>query len=296
MKASRKIAPIKTCVQIQAADNMTESSTTACSRCREQKVRCEDTTARFGLDIGPEQPQEPELTRLQVKCGKELPRCARCFRVDAECVFPEPPDRKLLATYRSSYGTHSKKRKTSEASSAASTAPPSSFTALLNAAEGALDIEKGSCADINRQLSRTLKQFLIDVYFTHMYNAWLLFHRPTLTADIEVGLVPAHVLVSIYATATMYVRPPCLCTFQTNKFRFLPCGSPLARKNASLLHSLGDLQSLGQQWATQAGKEALPEVVDPTIASIQTCQVLALFWFSVGHSRSNTMFSGELAT
>ena len=86
--------------------------------------------------------------------------------------------------------------------------PPPSFAALLNAAEGALDVEKGSCTDINRRLSRTLRQFLIDVYFTHMYNAWLLFHRPTLTADVEAGLVPAHVLVSIYATATMFVRHP----------------------------------------------------------------------------------------
>lgn len=146
-----------------------------------------------------------------MKCGKELPKCARCSRVDAECLFPEPPDRKLLATYRSSYGTHTKRRKTtSEASCGASGAPPSSFTALLNAAEGAsaLDFPEGSCADINNRLSRTLRQFLIDVYFTHMYNAWLLFHRPTLLANIEAGLVPAHVLVSIYATATMYVHPP----------------------------------------------------------------------------------------
>ena len=94
-----------------------------------------------------------------------------------------------------------------EVSSGKSTVPPSSFTALLNAAEGAsaLDFPDGSCADINNRLSRTQRQFLIDVYFTHMYNAWLIFHRPTLLADVEACVVPPHVLVSIYATATVYV-------------------------------------------------------------------------------------------
>ena len=232
-----------------------------------------------------------------MKCGKELPKCARCSRVEADCIFPEPPDRKLLATYRSSYGTHTKRRKTKEGSCGEpSTAPPSSFTALLSAAEGAsaLDFQEGSCADINNGLSRTQRQFLIDVYFTHMYNAWLLFHRPTLLENIDAGLVLPHVLVSIYATATVYVPFLLLCPQPNIERSFLPAGSPLARSNASLLHSLGDLKILGQKWATQAGREALPEVVDPTIQSIQTCQVLALFWFSIGHSRTNTMYSGEL--
>lgn len=142
-----------------------------------------------------------------MKCGKELPKCARCSRADADCLFPEPPDRKLLATYRSSYGTHTKRRKKTSEVSSGTSVPPSSFTALLYAAEGAsaLEFQEGSCADINSRLSHTLRHFLIDVYFTHMYNAWLIFHRPTLLADIDAGLVSAHVLVSIYATATMYV-------------------------------------------------------------------------------------------
>jgi hypothetical protein len=64
--------------------------------------------------------------------------------------------------------------------------------------------------------------------------------------------------------------------------------------NTKLLDPLGDLHSLGLKWATCAGREVLQDMDQPCLASIQTCQVLALFWFSVGQSQRNTMFSGQL--
>ena len=41
---------------------------------------------------------------------------------------------------------------------------------------------------------------------------------------------------------------------------FLPPDSPLMRRNANLLHSLGDLRAAGKQFAIRAGREALQNI------------------------------------
>ena len=130
--------------------------------------------------------------------------------MNAVCNFPEPPNRKLLATYRAPYRSYSKKRRTSGAktSPVANPAHPSPFAARVDAAVGGVHSAKGSCADIKSQLSTPVQKILIDVYFTHMYNAWLLFHRSRLLTSVEADLITPHVLVSIFATATMYSASP----------------------------------------------------------------------------------------
>ena len=55
---------------------------------------------------------------------------------------------------------------------------------------------------------------------------------------------------------------------------------------------LGDLRLLGRHWATQAGKEVLQNIDQPSFESVQTCEMLTLYWFSAGESQRNTMFSG----
>ena len=74
---------------------------------------------------------------------------------------------------------------------------------------------------------------------------------------------------------------------------FLPQTSAITRQNANLLQPLGDLRALGRQWAIQAGKEVLQDIDQPSFESVQTCEMLALYWFSAGETQRNTMFSGE---
>lgn len=73
---------------------------------------------------------------------------------------------------------------------------------------------------------------------------------------------------------------------------FLSTNSILGRRHAVELRPLSDLKEAGRQWAMRAGREALMTIDQPTLAGAQTCQVLALYWFSQGDSRRNTMFSG----
>ena len=53
------------------------------------------------------------------------------------------------------------------------------------------------------QLSKTAERFLQDVYFTCMFNSTLVFHRPSFSRAWEEGRLPMHVLLAVYATATM---------------------------------------------------------------------------------------------
>lgn len=63
--------------------------------------------------------------------------------------------------------------------------------------------------------------------------------------------------------------------------------------NAPLLRPLGNLQASAKSWAIEAGKEVLQTIDKPTFHAIRTCQILAMYWFGVGDSERNTMFSGE---
>lgn len=73
---------------------------------------------------------------------------------------------------------------------------------------------------------------------------------------------------------------------------FLPPDSPLIKQNTSLLQPLGSLRALGRTWAIHAGKQVLQDIDQPTFESVQTCEMLTLYWFSAGESQRNTMFSG----
>lgn len=58
-----------------------------------------------------------------------------------------------------------------------------------------------------QQLSPAVQQLLQEVYFTCQFHSTLLFHQPTFAQDFKDGCVDQHVLLAIYANATMYVLP-----------------------------------------------------------------------------------------
>jgi hypothetical protein len=53
--------------------------------------------------------------------------------------------------------------------------------------------------------SSEVAMFLIEIYFSHLYNAHLLFHKETFLADFAANRVPDFVALSIFASASMYV-------------------------------------------------------------------------------------------
>ena len=61
-------------------------------------------------------------------------------------------------------------------------------------------------------------------------------------------------------------------------------------RHAAVLGPLGDLRVLGRQWALQAARTVLQDVDQPTFASVQVCEMLSLYWFSVGDFQRNSMF------
>ena len=47
--------------------------------------------------------------------------------------------------------------------------------------------------------------FLIEIYFSRVYNAHLIFHKKTFLSDYAANRVPDFVALSIFALASMYV-------------------------------------------------------------------------------------------
>lgn len=73
-------------------------------------------------------------------------------------------------------------------------------------------------------------------------------------------------------------------------YSFLPRESTVVTRHADILLPLGDLRVLGRQYALHAGRIVLQDVDQPTFESVQTCEMLSLYWFSAGDYQRNTMF------
>jgi hypothetical protein len=61
---------------------------------------------------------------------------------------------------------------------------------------------------MSTDLPAPLRGFLLDVFFLHMWNASLIFHRASFLHALERNAVPQHNLLAIYATATMCASEP----------------------------------------------------------------------------------------
>lgn len=75
---------------------------------------------------------------------------------------------------------------------------------------------------------------------------------------------------------------------------FLESSSSFAEDNAPLLKSFSNLEAMARSWAIAAGREVLQYIDKPNFHALRTCQILTTYWFSVGDSQRNTMFSGAL--
>lgn len=183
----------------------------------------------------------------QLKCSRERPVCTRCRRLEAECVYPSPPDRRgrrlkrTTCVHRSpdqrvgppliehsanlyhddaagsfdsqTHGTFRSRR----------TVPPTGDWACspMNGLDSIHDpshsyptqlhktgsVGRGSTSDCNEPPlpSRAIGLSLLEIYFTRIYNASLLFYKPLLFQDYLNGNLSGILLKAIFALSTLYV-------------------------------------------------------------------------------------------
>lgn len=53
-----------------------------------------------------------------------------------------------------------------------------------------------------------------------------------------------------------------------------------------------DVKALGKKWALDSGSEVHKAVDRPGLPTVQTCQLLAFYWFSMGDRLRDAMFGG----
>ncbi|KUJ09191.1 uncharacterized protein LY89DRAFT_763921 [Mollisia scopiformis] len=208
---------------------------TACRRCREQKVAHQ----AYGMEL---------------RCSRELPKCDRCSRLNAVCNFPAPPDRKLLAASRAQSRKNRNREPCINSNDQENLLVPLSSPTYEEDKDSSFVVGKTEPSKV-LQISVPVQTLLQDVYFSCMFNSTLVFHRPTFSNALKTGCVSRHVLLAVYASATIFLHPT----------------SSIAIRNSKLLQPLGDIRSLGRQWAIQAGKEVLQDIDQSTFESAQTC-------------------------
>lgn len=132
---------------------------------------------------------------MQLRCSRELPRCARCIRLDAQCGYPPPPDRKQLAA------TRVMKRKRAAREQRPDDSGHEPVRGHLSPPRGG----EGHGKSAVRLPPRGLQRSLIDVYFSHTFNSTLVFDRVSLNREWADGCLSEPALLAICAMATVYV-------------------------------------------------------------------------------------------
>ncbi|KAK5996298.1 hypothetical protein PT974_03053 [Cladobotryum mycophilum] len=187
--------------------------------------------------------QDGHATTATPKSG-DKPVCARCHRLGRSCIYtptrrsghpgPSPPPIGVPA------------------------APAEPFLSRLNVRERRY-----------YGIPPDLLPALLDLYFTHLYNASLLFHRPSLIAAVESETVRADILLSICALASKFYTDANGCTILIDN-RF------------------------SHEWAQAAGRLAFQEIETPSQDNIVVFLNLSLFWYSVGQFQRSGMLSGTM--
>ncbi|KAH7323447.1 hypothetical protein BKA65DRAFT_510823 [Rhexocercosporidium sp. MPI-PUGE-AT-0058] len=240
----------------------------ACSRCRKQKLRC----------------------------SRDLPSCKRCRNIASICEYPQPPDRKFLASKRVQ---SAKARAQRESESSGWQKPPDGEPLGLHrptptSITGRREFDgnhqskrelrpgdyRASTPPINAVLRRTtlpspeVAIFLIDIFFSRLYNATLLFHKATFLSDYHANKVPDFVTLSIFALASIFLGASQNHAHQDGDEDGVDLGISMI--------STSDSFNQGFEWATAASQRVLLQADVPRLETIQACQNLTLYWFSRG--------------
>ncbi|KAL5315282.1 hypothetical protein ACEPPN_016149 [Leptodophora sp. 'Broadleaf-Isolate-01'] len=141
---------------------------------------------------------------------------------------------------------------------------------------------RASTPPINAVLRRTtlpspeVALFLIDIFFSRLYNASLLFHKATFLSDYHANKVPDFVALSIFALASIFLGASQIHAHQGGDEDGVDLGISMI--------STSDPYNQGFEWATAASQRVLLQADVPRLETIQACQNLALYWFSRGQT------------
>ncbi|KIW10056.1 hypothetical protein PV08_11832 [Exophiala spinifera] len=114
---------------------------------------------------------------------------------------------------------------------------------------------------------------LLEIYFSRVYNASLLFWKPLLFQQYVEGKIPAFLLRAIFAISALFV--------DSNQRNL---------EGYSELRALGAFRHLSLSWAQAAAREACSlATLDPSLEVIQTLECLTLYWFGTGQSKSGDL-------
>ncbi|KAL2843188.1 hypothetical protein BJY01DRAFT_215993 [Aspergillus pseudoustus] len=112
---------------------------------------------------------------------------------------------------------------------------------------------------------------LLELYFTRIYNAPLLFHKPVLFQQYLEQQLNGALLRALLALATLFLQP---CDPDNEKDL---TGEHTELKVLSIYHASG------LPWARAALKEAMLAAVDsPSLMVIQALECLQHYWFGIG--------------
>ncbi|KAL3455576.1 hypothetical protein BJX64DRAFT_281986 [Aspergillus heterothallicus] len=112
---------------------------------------------------------------------------------------------------------------------------------------------------------------LLELYFTRIYNAHLLFHKPVLFQQYLEQELPGALLRALLALATLFLQTGDSDNENDN------IGEHAELKVLSIYHASG------LPWARAALKEAMVAAVDnPSLMVIQALECLQHYWFGIG--------------
>ncbi|KAH8690799.1 hypothetical protein BGW36DRAFT_440126 [Talaromyces proteolyticus] len=178
----------------------------------------------------------------KVRCSGDRPNCQRCVRTARTCVYEQ---KEGYESRRNLFLTQS--------------------TTTVPLQDGGVGQDLTPSMHVPGDLLVTL----IPIYFSHIYNASLLLHRPSFEPSAIAGREKPQVVLSV-------------CAFASRFLRSVNCEQIL------------DEQRYSRSWANQAARLAMSEIEDPQEANLVTCMNLALFWYSLGEWRKSFMFKAHV--
>lgn len=151
--------------------------------------------------------------------------------------------------------------------------------------------------------STALGLSLLEIFFSRIYNASLLFHKPVLFQQYLTGEIHGALLKALLALATLYVLFYVFEAFLRRiqlivDPRFLRTANqddePKVGAELTELRVLSAFHSYGLGWAKAAEREALISAVDdPSLMVTQALECLQLYWFGVGRPHSANLCLGK---
>ncbi|KAH8808017.1 hypothetical protein F5884DRAFT_857574 [Xylogone sp. PMI_703] len=199
---------------------------------------------------------------LKIRCTGERPSCKRCSRLNHTCIYVDPTNARSNAkrAEQKLRALHSDRQNPNSEIFRYGHEPVSAPSFLRS-------IREEHFLGIPKSLVLTL----VDVYFSNVYNADLLLHKPTFLQSLTRGASSPHVVLSV-------------CAWGANFYRDATGQATLADHGFMI------------EWAQRAGSLVLQEAEGLYEDNIVTFCNLTLFWHSQGSWRISQLHKGNSCT